>query len=213
MFTGLVEKTGRLVRAETSGGAGKIAVTASAWDVPLEKGESIAVQGVCLTLAGVDRSLMRFDVLQETFEKTNLGKKKVGDRLNLERALRQGDRLGGHMVTGHVDGVGLVDSLVQKGTDWILEVAVEPDLAKDMVLKGSVACDGVSLTIVNLEDNRFTVHLVAHTWDHTSLSDLRPGDPVNLETDVIGKYVRRYLEAGPGKGKITENLLRQFGYE
>ncbi len=209
MFTGLVEKTGKLVQLE----AARIAVTAGAWDAPLKEGESLAVSGVCLTLAGADHSAMWFDVLEETLQRTNLGEKKAGDRLNLERALRAGDRLGGHMVTGHVDGIGRVESLVPRGADWVLEVSVEPRLAGDMVLKGSVACDGVSLTIAGLEDNRFSVHLIPVTWKHTALSDLKPGDPVNVETDVVGKYVRRFLETGASRGRITEEVLKKFGYE
>lgn len=193
MFTGIIQKTGRIVAVERSGGAGRLSVAAEPWATAVEIGESIAVEGICLTLTGQKHGTLHFDLLQETFARTNLGDKRTGHRVNLERALRVGDPLGGHFVTGHVDGVGTVRTVTPIGRDWILEVASPAELMAQMVGKGSIACSGVSLTLVDLRRDAFTVHLIPHTWAETSLSDLRPGDKVNLETDMLGKYVQRLL--------------------
>ena len=153
-----------------------------------------------------------FDVLRETFSRTSLGQKGVGDVLNLERALRVGDSLGGHMVTGHVDGVGYVRSLQRQGGDWVLEVACVRELLDDMVPKGSVAMDGVSLTIANFRDDSFIVHIIPHTWDFTSCSTLRVGDAVNIETDVLGKYVRRLLRKDVAAQGVSWDSLVKSGF-
>lgn len=193
MFTGIIQKLGRVESVEGAGGAGRLSLSAAPWPTPLQIGESIAVEGVCLTLTGRKRDTLQFDLLQETFARTNLGDKRPGHRVNLERALRVGDPLGGHFVTGHVDGVGVVRSITPIGRDWILEVSCDQALMAQMVGKGSIACSGVSLTLVDLRRDAFTVHLIPHTWAETSLSELRPGDKVNLETDMLGKYAQRLL--------------------
>jgi riboflavin synthase len=135
--------------------------------------------------------------LNETFERTNLGDKRNGQHVNLERALRVGDELGGHFVTGHVDGVGTVRKLTPVGRDWILDSHAAQELLAQMVVKGSIAVAGVSLTLVEVRRDGFTVHLIPHTWAETSLSELRPGDKVNLETDMLGKYVLRSIVPAP----------------
>lgn len=193
MFTGIVQQRGRIVSVERPGGHGRLSVEASPWDKPLAVGESLAVEGVCLTLTSERKGTLSFDLLNETFERTNLGDKKPGQHVNLERALRVGDEMGGHFVTGHVDGVGTARKITPVGRDWILEVACAPELLAQMVVKGSVCVAGVSLTIVDLVGDAFTVHLIPHTWEMTSLSELQPGDKVNLETDMLGKYVQRLL--------------------
>jgi riboflavin synthase len=170
------------------------------------------VQGVCLTLVEFGGSVLHFDVLRETFERSSIGQKKIGQRLNLERALRMGDALGGHIVTGHVDGVGCVRGLKRVGHDWAVEIECDKDLIANMVPKGSVACDGVSLTIVDFKDNSFVVHVIPHTWDVTSFSELTIGATVNLETDVLGKYVRRILESGSQQRGVTWESLRNAGF-
>jgi riboflavin synthase len=213
MFTGLIEKTGELASRTASGGAGNLVVRTSPWSPPLVAGESVCVQGVCLTLRQADNSVMSFDILEETFERSSLGRRKVGDRLNLERSLRLGDRLGGHMVTGHVDGVGVVKSLTRVGRDWAVRVSCGRDLLADMVAKGSIACDGISLTIVELLADSFVVHIIPHTWTETSSCRLRTGDEVNIETDVLGKYVRRFLQNGITGERITWDKLRDAGFE
>ena len=212
MFTGLVQKTGKLLSREASGGSGRLSVQTDIWDTPLVQGESIAVQGVCLTLVECANSVLHFDVLRETFERTSVGQKKIGQRLNLERALRMGDALGGHIVTGHVDGMGRVQALNRVGRDWAVEVDCSRDLLSIMVPKGSVACDGVSLTIVELKDSSFVAHVIPHTWDVTSFSELTVGAMVNLEGDVLGKYVRRVMEQGSQQKGVTWESLRNAGF-
>lgn len=212
MFTGLVQKTGRLIAREISGGSGRLSLQTDHWDSPLVQGESISVQGVCLTLVEYGEGALHFDVLRETFERSSIGQKKIGQRMNLERALRMGDALGGHIVTGHVDGVGHVRDLKRVGRDWIVEVACDKDLLADMVSKGSIACDGVSLTIVDLKNGSFVVHVIPHTWDVTSFPELTSGAMINLETDVLGKYVRRILESGSQQRGVTWESLRNAGF-
>ncbi len=195
MFTGLVQIKGRVVTVERSGTHGKLAVNAPAWGGVVAVGESIAINGVCLTLTGMSGDVLRFDVLDETFLKTSLGEKTSGSAVNLERALRVGDAIGGHFVTGHVDGTGVVESVRQIDRDWVLSIACGKEFTASMVKKGSICIDGVSLTIVDLSETAFSVHLIPHTWEVTSLSDLKTGDRVNLETDMLGKYVAKALEA------------------
>lgn len=212
MFTGLIQRQGRLLAAETSPAAGSLLVHVDEWQPALSPGESVAVQGACLTVAECRGGTVRFDVLRETFDRTNLRLKRPGDLLNLERALRLGDPLGGHMVTGHVDGVGQVRSLRREGRDWVVEIACGFDLLADMVPKGSVACDGTSLTIAELREDFFSVHIIPHTWEKTSLGGLKTGDGVNIETDILGKYVRRLLDRNGAAGGVTWDALIKSGF-
>lgn len=211
MFTGIIAKTGKIVEWDLAEKWGRIAVDAGAWDRPVGIGESVAVQGICLTVARAEGGRLGFDVLRETFERTNLGRKKVGDRLNLERALRWGDPLGGHIVVGHVDGVGHVRRIRSAGRDWSYEITAPADLMDGMVFKGSVAVDGVSLTIAELRPDAFVVHIIPFTRDVTTFGDLREGDAVNLEGDLLGKFVRRLVERGVGYPNVTWERLRAEG--
>ncbi len=211
MFTGIVERMGRITELDLAEKWGRITLDAGAWERPVAIGESIAVQGICLTVAALEGSGMRFDVLRETFERTNLGEKKAGDRLNLERALRWGDPLGGHIMIGHVDGVGRVRRIDPVGRDWSYEISCDPDLMDGMVFKGSVSCDGVSLTLARVLDDSFVVHIIPYTYEHTSFGGFRVGDGVNLEVDVLGKFVRRYVERGVAFPGVTWESLRQSG--
>jgi len=213
MFTGLVQQTGTLNRVEFQGEAGRLSVDAR-FDTPLQTGESIAVNGACLTLVDSTDERIVFDVLRETFEKTALRDKAPGARLNLERALRLGDPLGGHWVSGHVDGTGTVTGIAAAGRDRALEIEA-PALAAECVPKGSIAIDGVSLTLVEIHParGRFTVHVIPHTWAQTSLSDLAAGDRVNLETDLIGKHVRAALAGQPSPApSATWEALKKAGF-
>lgn len=213
MFTGLIQRVGKLKRRETAAGGLRLVVAAAdPWTPPLAEGESIAVSGVCLTATKVSAAEFVCDVLQETLDRTSLGAKQPGCSLNLERALRMGDQMGGHLVTGHVDGVGTLAQKRAAGRDWILRIACADDLLKGMAVKGSVAVDGISLTIAALDSKSFTVHIVPFTWNQTGLSGLREGDAVNLETDIIGKHVRRYLESGAAPSSLTLDRLREAGF-
>ena len=213
MFTGLVQQVGRLERISFQGDAGRLELSAR-FDAPLQIGESVAVNGACLTLVEQRGETLVFDVLRETFDKTALRDKVPGAPLNLERALRMGDPLGGHLVSGHVDGTGDVRRIEAAGRDKVLAVAA-PALIAEIVPKGSIAIDGISLTVVDVVscDGTFSVHVIPHTWSQTALSALAPGARVNLETDLIGKYVRRQAaNAVPGAPAVTWDKLRDAGF-
>ncbi len=208
MFTGLVQQVGVLAGKKPRGDGMSLVIRYQPWDSPLVMGESVAVQGACLTVTSLQSGEFTCDVLHETLKKTSLGETVSGARVNLERALRADERLGGHIVTGHVDGLGTVLSYEQKGADWILEVSCEVSLLAGIVPKGSIAIDGVSLTIAALKAKSFTVHLIPHTVANTSLQGLKKGRSVNLETDIIGKYVKSYLgRMQEGQGISMETLL------
>jgi riboflavin synthase len=194
MFTGLVEALGE-VRELTAEGAGRALTVAVPFAAELTLGESVAVNGTCLTVVAHDAATCRFEVGPETLLRTNLGELRAGDRVNLERSLRVGDRLGGHWVQGHIDGVGRIERRVPDGPWLGVWFSCPPELAAQMVPKGSVAVDGVSLTLVEVTAGGFSVALIPHTLDHTTLGFKRPGDAVNLETDILAKYVWKCLEA------------------
>ena len=247
MFTGLIQQIGTLARRETVAGGLRLVIAGAPWNPPLTLGESMAVNGACLTLAHIQGENFAGDILQETLDRTTLGGKRPGAALNLERALRLGDPLGGHMVTGHVDGIGVVSeaprgkprgifaepceaknaiqpcSMLQgflakngrrqaKGRDWILRVTCGTELLRGMVLKGSIAIDGVSLTIMELTERSFAVALIPFTCAHTALGALKEGASVNLETDLIGKHVRRTLETKQAPTPLTWDRLRDAGF-
>lgn len=196
MFTGLIESVGEVRRRQPMAGGFAIQV-ATPLAADLRPGDSLAVDGVCLTAVSMEAGAVRFEVAPETARLTTLGGLAVGAAVNLERALRAGDRLGGHFVQGHVDAIGTVDVLRPDGDSYWLEVRYPRALAGGIVHKGSIAVDGVSLTVARLDGERFGVQIVPYTWDHTVLSGRRPGSAVNLETDMLGKYVARALAVAP----------------
>ena len=212
MFTGLIQQIGTLSRRETVAGGLRLVIAGAPWDPPLTLGESMAVNGACLTIARIQGENFVGDILQETLDRTTLGDKRPGAALNLERALRLGDSLGGHLVSGHVDGIGAVSCRQAKGRDWILRVTCATELLRGMVLKGSIAIDGVSLTIMELDERSFAVALIPFTCEHTALGALKAGDTVNLETDLIGKHVRRTLETQQAPTPLTWDRLRAAGF-
>jgi riboflavin synthase len=194
MFTGLVEALGT-VREQIVTGAGSRLVIAEPGIAPeLRFGESVAVNGVCLTVVARDAETFAFEAGPETLARTNLGALTTGDRVNLERSLRIGDRLGGHFVQGHVDGVGQVARHIPQGEWLTVWFSCPPHLAEQMVSKGSVAVDGVSLTLVDVEKDGFSVALIPHTLEHTTLGFKGPGSVINLETDIIAKMVWKFLQ-------------------
>ena len=198
MFTGLVEKLAALAEfvSEPPGArlridAGEIAETAAV-------GESICVSGCCLTVVAIDGGFLDFEAGPETLARTNLGRLAAGSRVNLERSLQVGDRLGGHFVTGHVDGQGALAERIDDGEWTTCWFSAPPSLMRQMASKASIAVDGVSLTLVDVRPDRFSVALIPHTLAVTTLGSLSPGDPVNLETDLLAKYVQRLLETEAG---------------
>jgi riboflavin synthase len=193
MFTGLVEALGTVTRREPDGAGGQHLTIANPFAAELVLGESVAVNGACLTAVEITPDAFRVQAGPETLLRTNLGGLRAGDRVNLERALRLGDRLGGHLVQGHVDGVGHVADRVPQGEWETVWFTAAPELAAQMVSKGSVAVDGVSLTLVDVTADRFSVALIPHTLAATTLGFRAVGDAVNIETDLFGKYVWKYL--------------------
>ena len=194
MFTGLIEGTGTIERVQVRDGALVLSV-ATPMARELEAGNSIAVNGVCLTVTAKRDEAFDVDVSPETLRVTTLGRFEAGGLVNLERPLRADARLGGHFVLGHVDGVGAIASLTPDGECYWLEVEVPAALAPYLISKGSIAIDGISLTIARLQAQRVGVQIIPFTWEHTGLQRSRAGDAVNLEVDVLGKYVARLMEA------------------
>jgi riboflavin synthase len=194
MFTGLVESLGT-VRNVVADGAGTLITIEEptvAKDLPL--GASVAVNGCCLTVVAGDERSFSIQAGPETLKLTNLGELKAGSKVNLERSLKLGDRLGGHIVQGHVDGVGRIDKRERQGEWEYVWFRCSPDLTKQMIRKGSITVDGVSLTLVDVEAERFSVALIPHTMNATTLGRKQPGDSINLETDLFAKYVFKCLQ-------------------
>lgn len=213
MFTGIVAKTARVSRI-TCAAAGAVLVVENAWDAPPRLGESISVNGACLTVVSANGREISFDVSEETFRRTTFGEFRPGGTVNLERALKVGDDVSGHFVAGHVDGTGVVESLSRNAAFAELRVRAPEELAVYLVPKGSVAIDGVSLTVATLEGASFSVAVIPETLTRTTLGKVRTGDRVNIETDMLGKYVVRYLALMPG-GKsegLTAEKLREAGF-
>ena len=194
MFTGIIETVGIIEGIEPGDDLTRLVVDAEPIVDGVELGDSVAVNGGCLTVTSIRDGRLSFEAIRETMERTSLGDLKVGARVNLERAMRAGDRLDGHIVQGHVDGVGTVRQVIQEGNDVRLQIDCDPELADCVVEKGSIAVDGVSLTVAALLPSGFEVALIPHTLEATTLSDRQIHDRVNLEADVLGKYVKRYLE-------------------
>jgi riboflavin synthase len=216
MFTGLVETIGILKSRELKGKEGVLKILPLGPFCDLKVGESIAVNGACLTLSSLpanNSDVLKFNVLAESFKKTNLGSVKIGSKVNLERALAVGDRLGGHMVQGHVDAVGKVLNWKEEGRDKTLKIGYPEELRSYLIKKGSIAIDGVSLTIVELNDASLTVHLIPTTLNETCLGDRNVGALMNIETDVIGKYVHKFLsEKNRNSSDITMSSLLDAGW-
>lgn len=199
MFTGIVTALGEVKSVERRDGLTRLVVESPYDAAGIPIGASITHAGVCLTVVDVaplkDKSRHVVEVAAESLAKTNLGALREGDRVNLERSLRAGDELGGHIVTGHVDGLGRVLSVTPDGEGWRIRIAPPPDLAPLIAPKGSIAIDGVSLTVNEVDAESFGVLIIPHTWAVTTLSRLEPGDTVNLEADPLARYVARQLAA------------------
>jgi riboflavin synthase len=217
MFTGLILGKGKVV-AKRSSGSGMVFSLETDFELAdSEEGESIAVNGVCLTAMNISSRRFTVDVSPESLARTNLGKLSVGSKVNLERALRLSDRLGGHMVSGHVDAVSTVVDRRPLGDFVQFTFGVPAGLAKYIIEKGSIAIDGTSLTVNSCDDSTFSIVVIPHTLEVTLLGMLREGDPVNIEVDLIGKYVEKMLQAEPGntdksQGGINPEFLVKHGF-
>lgn len=214
MFTGIVEEVGRVAEAEPRASGSRLRIEAARVVEGLREGDSVSVQGVCLTAVAITAGSFSADVSRETLERSTLGEARPGALVNLERALAASGRLGGHIVQGHVDGTGVIRALEERGGgDWWLEVEAPPELARYLVYKGSIAVDGISLTVARVDGPVFAVAVIPHTWANTALRTARPGQRVNLETDILAKYVERLLEHMElRREKLTVERLRELGY-
>jgi riboflavin synthase len=193
MFTGIIEELGSVRSVEELGENARIVIEAHLVTDGTNHGDSISVNGVCLTALDIHANSFAADVSRETLLRSTLGSLKPGTPVNLERAVTAATRLGGHIVQGHVDARGEFVSVQDHGDSWTVRIAFPPEIARYLVFKGSVAVEGISLTIANLAENYFEIAVIPKTWEVTNLSRLKPGDGVNLEVDVIGKYVERLL--------------------
>ncbi|RUL71448.1 riboflavin synthase [Dyella choica] len=211
MFTGIIQSVGRVTRLEPRGGDVRLHVDTAELDLSdVQLGDSIAVSGVCLTVVTLHSGGFSADVSNETLSLTTLGGHQSGDPVNLEKALRLADRLGGHLVSGHVDGVGKVVAITADGRSqrWTFEVPAQ--LSRYVASKGSICIDGTSLTVNEVNGDRFGVNLIPHTVEHTAFHARRTGDAVNIEVDVVARYVERLI--GGEASRIDEAFLKQHGF-
>jgi len=211
MFTGLVAELGEAIALKRHPKGAVLEVKAGETSAAAAIGDSIAISGACLTVTEVKRGTMSFDLSEETLRSTTLGSIKPGDRVNLESSLRADGKLGGHFVTGHVDAVGRIKSRVREGETFKFEIEAPPKVLDFLVEKGSVAIDGISLTVVDVLSGSFTVVIIPHTAEVTTIGLKGPGDAVNLEADILGKYVLRFLDKAQS-GKTLMKKLKEGGF-
>ena len=216
MFTGIIEETGAVRHVSLHGNSGSIQIGAELVLKGTQPGDSIAVNGVCLTVTTMDSKSFTADVMAETLRRSNLGNLKGGDRVNLERAMPAEGRFGGHIVSGHIDGTGTIAAMENEGNATWVYIRTSSDILALIVEKGSIAIDGISLTVAKVGMEDFAVSIIPHTSSHTTLLKKKTGDVVNLENDIVGKYVERLLgrkaPAEQHKSRITEEFLRENGF-
>lgn len=213
MFTGIVEEIGVIRQIRRGAYSSVLTIGADTVLSDLKIGDSVAVNGVCLTATSLGSDSFTADVMHETLRRSSLGSLAPGSRVNLERAMAANGRFGGHIVSGHIDGMGQILALRDEGNAVWVTIAAPPELLRGIVEKGSIAIDGISLTVAAVTDRDFSVSIIPHTGGQTTLLHRRPGEQVNLETDIIGKYVSRLLapERAP-QGGITREFLTQYGF-
>ncbi len=215
MFTGIIEEVGTIAAVEKSSDCGVLRVRAQTVLEDIHIGDSIAVNGVCLTVISYNQSGFAADVMHETFLRSALGRLGPGSRVNLERAMAANGRFGGHIVAGHIDGTGTIRSIRRDANAIWYTISAAPAVMKYIVEKGSIAIDGISLTVARADAFDFAVSIIPHTIARTALGDKKTGDMVNLENDIIGKYVEKFLnfEAPSGKTRgITKEMLEKYGF-
>ncbi|HUL20960.1 MAG TPA: riboflavin synthase [Thermodesulfobacteriota bacterium] len=213
MFTGIVEDAGKITRIEHKGQEKRLTLELPSHLTELQLGDSLNINGVCLTVVQKNEQRIEVDLSLETLQKTTLSELKEGDQVNLERALRLSDRLGGHIVTGHVDGIGEIAES-REGRGFLqLKIRIPESVSRYVVQKGSIAIDGISLTVNEFQEGEIQVTLIPYTIEKTTLMRKRVGDRVNLEGDILGKYVEKFLSRGDQKtGRVGLNFLKEHGF-
>ncbi|MGD0228885.1 MAG: riboflavin synthase [Syntrophorhabdales bacterium] len=211
MFTGIIEDVGTIVGIAKPGGRWVFAIRTGIDPREIREGDSVAVDGVCLTVIGLAGGAFHVDASLETLGLTTLKDSSVNDRVNLERAMRVDSRLGGHIVMGHVDGIGRIVSIGREGDSLRLDIEAPAEISRYIVKKGSVAIDGMSLTVNEQRDNRFTLNIIPYSAANTTIGSKNLGDPVNVETDILGRYVERFV-TGREKNGLDLDFLYTHGY-
>jgi riboflavin synthase len=211
MFTGLIEEIGKITAMTKIGDGLRFSIAADKIFDDLKIDDSVALNGCCLTAVAVNEKTFDVEAVEETLRKTTLGGFTVGTEINLERAMLLSERLGGHLVLGHVDGVGKIISIEERSTSWWITIEIPKELERYLIHVGSIAIDGVSLTAADLQGNRVSVSIIPHTWEVTIFSQKKTGDRVNVEVDMIGKYVENFMLRKP-ESKITEKWLVEKGF-
>jgi len=214
MFTGIIQEIGKIAAIRRVGGGVHLTIDAPASGVELRVNDSVSVNGVCQTVIRKGNSDFTVEAVEETLRKTTLGGLASGSVVNIELPLRLSDRLGGHLVQGHVDCVGTIGTVEKKESSWLIAIDFPKDFAKYVIPVGSIAVDGISLTVARVEGSRFVVSIIPHTLAKTTLSRAEPGKLVNLEFDMVGKYIQKLIEGGekPSSG-LTAERLRTWGYD
>jgi riboflavin synthase len=215
VFTGIITEVGTVADIKPVGGGLRLSIEGERTALGMKLGDSIAVNGVCQTVVSLSGSIFDVEAVEETLSKTTLGSLVPGRRVNLESPLRVGDQLGGHFVQGHVDGVGTIRSVAPLSSSTLLDVEIPATLSRYVIPIGSIALDGISLTIAALKGSVVVVSIIPHTFKNTTLGEVAPGTRVNVECDMLGKYASKLAGEGSSNqpGRISEELLRQWGYE
>ncbi|MCD4746235.1 MAG: riboflavin synthase [Bacteroidales bacterium] len=219
MFTGIIEEIGIIKSIVRSGISAKIIIGAKKILSDLKPGDSISTNGVCLTITDINSNSFTMDVMDETFRRTNLNDLNPGSKVNLERALKLNDRLGGHLVNGHIDGIGIVKEITKENNAIWVSISAEKENLKYIINKGSITVDGISLTVAHIDDKLFKVSIIPFTQEETILTDKKIGEKVNLECDIIGKYIEKLLyfknnseEIKKPEKKLDINFLKEHGF-
>ena len=208
MFTGIIESKGEIISIANKTNSREFTVSLDNMFDDVNIGDSIAVNGVCLTATGISSNQINFDIISETLEKSNLGDLITGSEVNLERALSLSSRINGHILQGHVEAVGVIVDYKKNNEEVVMSVGIDPGLLIYCIPKGSIAFDGISLTIAKISDNIIDVALIPHTLEHTNLKDKKIGDSVNIETDIIGKYICQFISGNDNYEDVGSALIK-----
>jgi riboflavin synthase len=212
MFTGIIEEIGQISGVKQISGGLKIKISIGEFLDDIKVNDSLSVNGVCLTVTQADEQSVLVDAVGETLEKTTLRFIKDGLKVNLERAMRLSDRLGGHLVQGHVNGVGEITQIKKRGDNYYLEIFIPSELHKYIIAEGSIAIDGISLTIAQINEARIGFSIIPHTWNHTILTSAKVGQKVNIETDILAKYIEKLLADSGKEKKFSEKWFEELGF-